>query len=70
MASILIKGREKYKWGTLSKVCVSHFGGGGGDKYPKTILSATGVMSDNNLDTKFYEKKKPCQYKAHNDTDD
>jgi hypothetical protein len=57
MAYLLIRGSDQSKYGSLVKNLVSQYSLGN-DQYPKTITTATDVLSNHRLDARFFENQK------------
>ena len=57
MAYLLIRGSDQAKYGTLTKNFVSQYSLGN-DQYPRTITTATDVLSNHRMDPKFYENQR------------
>ena len=63
MAYLLIRGSDQAKYGSLIKGFVSQFSLGN-DQYPKTITTATDVLSNHKIDPRYYENAKRSRDKA------
>jgi hypothetical protein len=57
MAYLLIRGSDQSKYGSLTKNLTSQYSLGN-DQFPKTIATATDVLSNHRLDPKFYENQR------------
>jgi hypothetical protein len=57
MAYLLIRGSDQTKYGSLTKGFVSQYSLGN-DQYPKTITTATDVLSDHKLDQRYWDNQK------------
>ena len=70
MVLLLMKVNDQSKYGTLFKGFVSQFSLGY-DQYPKTIATATYILSNHRLYPKIYENKRDKHYceNTHNDTE-
>ena len=66
MAYLLIRGSNQAKYGTLLKGFTSQFSLGN-DQYPKTIQTATDVLSNHRIDQKYYDNKRTQRDRARND---
>ena len=56
MAYLLIRGSDQVKYGTLTKVFVSHYSLGS-NQYPRSIITATRALSNHRIDPWYYENK-------------
>ena len=57
MAYLLLRGSDQTKYGTLLKGFTSQFSLGN-DQYPRTIATATDVLSNHRLDQRYYDKQR------------
>jgi hypothetical protein len=57
MAYLLIRGSNQTKYGSLLKGFVSQFSLGN-EQYPKTITTATDVLSNHKINQRFYDNQK------------
>src|SRR5210317_1862978 len=57
MAYLLMRGVDQAKYGSLMKNLCKQFSLGN-DQYPKTLVTATDVLSNHRLDQKYYDNKK------------
>ena len=67
MAYLLIRGSDQTRYGSLLKGFVSQFSLGN-DQYPKTIMTATDVLSNHKIDPSYYDnqKKSRDRSRTHN----
>jgi hypothetical protein len=57
MAYLLIRGSDQTKYGSLTKGFISQYSLGN-DQYPKTITTATDVLSNHKLDQRYWDNQK------------
>jgi hypothetical protein len=57
MAYLLIRGSDQTKYRSLTKGLVSQYSLGN-DQYPKTITTATDVLSNHKLDQRYWDNQK------------
>jgi hypothetical protein len=68
MAYLLIRGSDQSKYGLLLKAFVSQFSLGN-DQYPRTITTATDVLSNHRFDSTYHENQKRNQDKKQENRD-
>ena len=57
MATILVDGSDKDKFGSLKKDLQSQFNRGN-DQYPKTVEAAQEILSEHRIDDAYFERRK------------
>jgi hypothetical protein len=68
-AYLLIRGSDQTEYGSLLKVLkvfVSHFSLGS-DQYPKTLTTATDVLSNHKIDQRCYDNKKKNRQRSRDE---
>jgi hypothetical protein len=68
MAYLLIRGSDQSKYGSLLKGFVSQFSLGN-DQYPRTITTATDVLSNHRFDSTYHENQKRNRDKKQENRD-
>ena len=68
MAYLLMSGSDQNKYGTLMRGLVEQFSLGN-NQYPKTILTATDVLSNHKIDAKYDEVQKRKRERSRSDND-
>ncbi len=68
-AYLYLRGSDQAKYGTLMKGFVSQFSLGN-DQYPKTLTSATDVLSNHKLDAKYHDNQRKHRDRNRNERND